>query len=40
VAVFNAAAFPFHSNTPALICIFLLFSLSYLHLYRKIVRFK
>ncbi|HEC96954.1 MAG TPA: glycosyl transferase family 4, partial [Nitrospirae bacterium] len=30
----------FHSNTPALIFIFLLFSGSYLYLYRRIVRFK
>ncbi len=40
VAVFNAAALPFHANTPALMLIFLLFSASYLYLYRRMVRFK
>ena len=40
VAIFNIIAFPFHSNTPVLLFIFFLFSVSYLYLYRRIVRFK
>jgi len=40
VSIFNIMAFPFRSNTPVLILIFLLFSVSYIYFYRRIVRFK
>lgn len=38
--VFNAIAFPFRANTPVLILIFLIFSLTYVYFYRGLVRFK
>lgn len=39
VVFFNLIAFPFRSNTPILILIFILFAATYVYLYRKIVRF-
>ena len=39
-AFFNAIAFPFRMHTLPLIIIFFMFSVTYIYLYRRIVRFK
>lgn len=40
VIFFNLISFPFRSNTPILILIFILFAICYMFIYRRIVRFK
>jgi UDP-N-acetylmuramyl pentapeptide phosphotransferase/UDP-N-acetylglucosamine-1-phosphate transferase len=40
VAILGAIAFPFHSNTPVLIFMFIVFAITYIYIYRRIVQFK
>jgi len=40
VAFFNSISLPFYSNTTILMIIFVIFSATYIYLYRSIVRFK
>lgn len=40
VTAFDAIAFPFRSNTPALIFMFIIFAITYIYIYRRIVQFR